>query len=161
MFYPYFCQNLGVPGNSVRPLAITTRRTFMQIPAGNYLFRCSFSFTLYSSSTNQIKKRKSCVGMLYFVVVFFAKASVFVCLQDVILEISSATQRRKMSCLECSELLNQKCWSNLGNVLTNAEDDVEAFESDQVGDGDPSLVLLLLCIGLVMNTIEVYCDYWI
>ena len=158
MFYPYFCQNLGVPGNSVRPLAITTRRTFMQIPAGNYLFRCSFLFTLYSSSTNQIKKPgKVALGCCCF----FAKASVFVCLQDVILEISSATKRRKMSCLECSELLNQKCWSNLGNVLTNAEHDVEAFESDQVGDGDPSLVLLLLCIGLVMNTIEVYCDYWI
>ena len=34
-FYPYFCQNLGVPGNSARPLAITTRRTFTQIPGWN------------------------------------------------------------------------------------------------------------------------------
>ena len=31
--YPYFCQNLGVAGNSESPFAITTRRTFRQNPA--------------------------------------------------------------------------------------------------------------------------------
>ena len=79
MFYPYFCQNLGVPGNSVRPLAITTRRTFRQNPAGNYLFRCSFLFTLYSSSTNQIKKPGKVALGCCILLLFFCK-SIGVCL---------------------------------------------------------------------------------
>ena len=34
--------------------------------------------------------------------------------------------------------------TNIKTLLTNTEDDVEAFECDEVGDGDASLVLLLL-----------------
>ena len=104
MFYPYFCQNLGVPGNSVRPLAITTRRTFMQIPAGNYLFRCSFSFTLYSSSTNQIKKPGKVALGCCILLLFFCK-SIGVCLSPGCnLENFLSNTEEKMSCLECSEL---------------------------------------------------------
>ena len=40
--------------------------------------------------------------------------------------------------------------TNIKTLLTNTEDDVEAFECDEVGDGDASLVLLLLRSGLLI-----------
>ena len=47
----------------------------------------------------------------------------------------------------------QKCENVLESVSTDTEDDVEAFEGDEVGDGNTSLVLLLLRFGLSITII--------
>ena len=49
----------------------------------------------------------------------------------------------------------QKCENVLESVSTDTEDDVEAFEGDQVGDGDAPLVLLLLRLRLLIVNIFV------
>ena len=43
--------------------------------------------------------------------------------------------------------------TNIKTLLTNTEDNVETFESDQIGDGDASLVLQLLrfCLKVKVN----------
>ena len=49
----------------------------------------------------------------------------------------------------------QKCENVLESVSTDTENDVEAFEGDQVGDGDAPLVLLLLRLRLLIVNIFV------